>query len=381
MKVVVLVVLSLFIEYSSSYTLQSADRNMWLNSHNCIRSAYNVNLLVWDYGLENDSAAYAALCLGMVHSTPPASNPYGENLATYMVSPQPYSFPYQPMSYHVINQWYAESQQYNCPSNLCITTGGKSCGHFTQEIWADTTSVGCGIAPCQQVISGTNWNVQMAVCRYRGPGNINGNSPLSTNSKTTTLCPPTPVILPPINPPPQSSTTSGSTTSGSTTSGSMTTTGSTTTGSTSNSSTTSGSTTSGSMTTTGSSVTTGSTAGGCSGSSSGVWWSGCIANYYPDGKTQVLTACAWAPWVSGGNTWCCPNPNNQYDYSWPVYNLGSANCPNGCAQSLVSDTRAKVASELPTTAWIGIGVGIAVVLIVIIVVIIIVKKKNDSEHV
>jgi len=128
-------------------------------------------------------------------------------------------------------------------------------------------------------------------------------------------------------------------------------------------------------------------------SSSGIWWSGCIANYWPTdpatGKQyQKLTPCAWEPWkdTSSGQTWCCPNPNDQNDYSWPLSNMTpgvtTGVCPDGKAASYaLAEESVAPSSELPMAAWIGIAVGIAVIIIIIIVVIIIVQKKKNDERV
>jgi len=117
---------------------------------------------------------------------------------------------------------------------------------------------------------------------------------------------------------------------------------------------------------------------------SNVWWSGCVADYW-EGSTQKLRPCAWEPWLDDEpvpDTWCCPNPANKYDYSWPVYNLGQSACPNGQAKAFaLTEEDASVMTDLPMGAWIGIACGIAVVIIIIIVVVIIVKKKKNDERV
>jgi hypothetical protein len=83
-------------------------------------------------------------------------------------------------------------------------------------------------------------------------------------------------------------------------------------------------------------------------------------------------------------TWCCPNPNDEWDDSWPVYNLGkpgdtTAACPYGYATQIVSENSAH-AGQLTMNDWIYIGVGIAVfVIIVIVIIVIVLKKKNDER--
>jgi hypothetical protein len=390
MKVVILLILSL-VTYCSAqaYTMTQTDINNILNAHNQVRNAYNVPILTWSPTLAADSAAYAALCKinPLTHSTPPTSNPYGENLATYMASPKPAVFPYKSTDYHVTNanQWYGEEKNYNCPANTCDTTGGKMCGHLTQIVWRDTTTVGCGLAKCQMVSGSTTWYVQNCVCRYQPPGNMNGNSPLSTNQKTTTLCPAYPTVLQPISPTtptapatpittPKAPTTPTTPTVPATP---ITTPKAPTTPTTPTAPATPITTPKAPTTPTTPTTPTFPTAPGAV----GTWWAKCISNAWPNG-VQKLQACAWEPWLSGGTTWCCPNPANEYDDSWPVYNLGKPECPDGMAVAgATAEENADMDGGLPMGAWIGIAIGIAVAIIIIIVIIIVVKKKKNDERV
>jgi len=296
-----------------------------------------------------------------------------------MARPKPAVFPYKAMDYHVVNGWYSEEVYWNCktsPAGACTNkdSAGKTgqCGHLTQIIWKSTTTVGCGIASCPGVIiSSKDWYVQNAVCRYRTAGNVIGWHPLDPGGTTgTTKCPVTPTVLgpftpapvnpsPPVtpitpvtpvtpvkpNPPPVSPVpppvapvpapvapqTPGT-----------------------------------------------------------LWWSKCICDYWPTDSTgkqyQQLPPppCSWEPWkdTSGGKTWCCPNPKDEWDYSWPVRNLGTTDCPDGKAPSYAkAEENADTNSGLPMGAWIGIACAIAVVIIIVIVVIIIVQKKKNDERV
>jgi len=386
MKVVILLILSL-VTYCSAQaqTLSATDRTNFLNSHNQVRDAYNVPRLTWSNQLESDSAAYAALCKinPLTHSSPPSSNPYGENLAYYMVSPQPSIWPYQPTDYHVTGStsWYAEEKNYNCPSNICDTSGGKMCGHLTQIVWRDTTTVGCGFAKCQMVSGSTTFFVQNAVCRYQPPGNMNGNSPLTTNAKTTTLCPSYPTTLKPITPTapvaPTAPTTTPTAPKTPTTPTTPTAPKAPTTPTTPTAPKTppvAPKTPPVAPKTPPVAPVTPPTAPGAV----GTWWAKCTCNAWPKGY-QEIKPCAWEPWLSGGTTWCCPNPANEYDDSWPVY-LGT-DCPDGKATALTAEETADAGGGLSMGAWIGIGLGIAVAVIIVIVIIIVVKKKKSDERV
>jgi hypothetical protein len=354
-KVVILAVLCFvsFCVAQNPYIQKQSEIDMWVNSHNAVRKAYGLTtMFTWDAQLASDCLAYAQQCKvnPLTHST--SNGAYGENLSTYMATPKPASFPYKTMDYHVVSGWYSEEPYYNCAANTCDTTGGKMCGHLTQIIWASSTKLGCAIAYCVSVISGKTWYVQNAVCRYTTPGNYIGQHPLGTNGGTK--CPKTPTVLGPFQPAPV-----------------------------------------GPVTPPLAPVTpvkppTAPVAPPTAPVApvSGPWWGGCIADYWPtgtDGKqTQKLTPCCWEPWkdTSGGKTWCCPNCADENDYSWPTYNLGSTQCPDGKAPSYAkAEENADTDSGLPMGAWIGIAVGIAVVIIIIIVVIIIVQKKKNDERV
>jgi pathogenesis-related protein 1 len=391
---------------NGAYSLTPTDQANFLNAHNAVRKAYNLNPLTWDTQLASDSAAYAAQCMDnpLTHSTQSPAGQYGENLSTYMVSPNQ-AFPYKSMDYHVITGWYSEEKYWSCSANTCQS--GQQCGHHTQIVWAATTSVGCGVANCQYTSGGTQWFVQNAVCRYKSAGNIVGQHPLGSASNCpampTTIGPLTPTAPVPTVPPPTPVAPKPAPTNPPTTPVKPPTTPTTPVKP--------GPTTPvkpGPTTPVKPGPTTPVTApttpvapkpspvapvpvpvAPVPVAPGTLWWSGCIANYWPtDPSTgqqyQKLTPCAWEPWKdsSGGQTWCCPNPQNEWDYSWPLNNLGSSQCPDGVAATYaLAEENAATSSGLSMGAWIGIGVGIAVVIIVIIVVIIIVHKKKNDERV
>jgi pathogenesis-related protein 1 len=364
-KVIILAVLCLTFCYAQNpYTLTTAEKDMFLNSHNAIRKAYNVPALTWNAQLASDSQAWAMQCKvsPLTHSA--ANGQYGENLATWMGSPKPSTaFPWKTMDYHVVNGWYAEEQYWNCKANTCPS--GQMCGHLTQQIWASTTEVGCGIAYCTATISGKQWHVQNAVCRYKSPGNYVGQHPLGTNGATK--CPVTPTKLGPFNPTPVAPPTTPPVQPVAP-------------------------------------VPTKPPVAPVAPPVApvappvapiapqvpvgNVWWKDCISDYWPtgpDGKQyQKLTPCAWEPWKDSTDlkTWCCPDPKDEWGMSWPIKNLGTTSCPDGKAPLWAkAEESADTVSGLTMGAWIGIAVAIAVVIIIIIVIIIIVQKKKNDERV
>jgi len=68
----------------------------------------------------------------------------------------------------VIDHWGQQSRWYDYPSNTCQTD--QVCGHYTQLIWSETTTFGCGRQVCPD--QGQIW-----VCQYSPAGNIQGMRP------------------------------------------------------------------------------------------------------------------------------------------------------------------------------------------------------------
>ena len=70
----------------------------------------------------------------------------------------------------VVDSWGSEIEWYSYENNDCNAPAGKSCGHYTQLVWAGSSEVGCGKAFCPD-------NSQVWVCNYDPPGNIVGRKP------------------------------------------------------------------------------------------------------------------------------------------------------------------------------------------------------------
>ncbi|MCK4492769.1 MAG: hypothetical protein KAU26_01835 [Methylococcales bacterium] len=70
----------------------------------------------------------------------------------------------------VVDSWGSEQQWYKIDTNECNAPTGKSCGHYTQVVWKDTTEIGCAKAVCDD-------STQVWVCNYSPAGNIVGKKP------------------------------------------------------------------------------------------------------------------------------------------------------------------------------------------------------------
>jgi len=80
-----------------------------------------------------------------------------------------------------VNSWGSEVADYDFATNTCAT--GKTCGHFTQLVWARTLRVGCGKA--------TGQGNDYYVCNYDPAGNVAGQTPGASPAAALTTVQPT----------------------------------------------------------------------------------------------------------------------------------------------------------------------------------------------
>jgi pathogenesis-related protein 1 len=129
-------------------------RNL-LAAHNTIRARLKLPLLAWSDKQAQSAQAWADTLIATgefsIHGP-------GQNLAE--------SRPAGSLrAGDVVNLWASEAKYYNPATNVC----SARCGHYTQLVWRDTRTVGCGVA---QDRTRTVW-----VCDYAPPGNIVGERP------------------------------------------------------------------------------------------------------------------------------------------------------------------------------------------------------------
>lgn len=167
-----------FMWLSSSAALAQAtfDTNNMLDQHNAVRRnavpVPNPPLpdLTWDTRLAAEAARHAARCRFQHDDN--AGPDIGENLYLHssidaLVSPT-----------SVVESWASEVRDYRLKP---LAWEDQGTGHYTQIVWADTLSVGCGMAICPNFIwSSGRRGGQIWVCRYAPQGNIVGQLPYQT---------------------------------------------------------------------------------------------------------------------------------------------------------------------------------------------------------
>ncbi len=98
-----------------------------------------------------------------------AHNPNRGNLGENI-----YASTSQPTAAQAVQSWASEAQFYTLSTNTCT----QVCGHYTQLVWRNTTSVGCAMSRCttNSPFSGSpTW--YLVVCDYSPPGNFIGQRP------------------------------------------------------------------------------------------------------------------------------------------------------------------------------------------------------------
>ncbi|KAK4616173.1 Cell wall protein PRY3 [Fulvia fulva] len=125
-----------------------------LNSTNYYRQLYHAEPLVWNDTMAAYAENYARGCIWK-HS----GGPTGENLAA--------SFSNSTLA---IDTWAAEESKYNWKKAKFT----HDTGHFTQLVWRNTTSVGCGLVACDNDAEG-GVEGDYLVCEYWPPGNYKGD--------------------------------------------------------------------------------------------------------------------------------------------------------------------------------------------------------------
>ena len=134
------------------------------DAHNALRADVGVAPLVWNEDLEALAAGFIADCAFEHSSSAERSDVagfayVGENL--YWQRPSP------PTGPAVSDAWGSELAAYDYDSNTCSDV----CGHYTQQVWAATTDIGCAIQAC------AGDSEYIVACNYGPGGNYVGQRP------------------------------------------------------------------------------------------------------------------------------------------------------------------------------------------------------------
>ncbi len=153
---------------SSSVSAEPTSVSGITSEHNKLRGQENAGLpdLTWDatvasYALEKVTYLANSNACTMSHTAGPTNPGYGENLAWSSSS-----------SYTALaatNAWYNEKPNYTYSTNSCAS--GKVCGHYTQVVWKNSTTIGCAGVVC------SNGGGIIYGCNYNPPGNYSGQKP------------------------------------------------------------------------------------------------------------------------------------------------------------------------------------------------------------
>ncbi|NXE05620.1 GLIP1 protein, partial [Lophotis ruficrista] len=152
-----------------------------VQTHNKFRSevnppASNMLYMSWDPDLAKTAKAWAKRCLfkhNMYLRDPGQAHPkftaVGENLWTGSVS----LFTVQ----GAVSLWHKEVNNYNYDTNGCRRT----CGHYTQIVWAASYKIGCAVHFCPKVACSPITNAAHFICNY-GPSGTYRRKPYKTGA-------------------------------------------------------------------------------------------------------------------------------------------------------------------------------------------------------
>ncbi|XP_076110622.1 venom allergen 5-like [Mytilus galloprovincialis] len=127
--------------------------------------------LIWDNELANKAEEWAKGCIwghNPNRMTSLGNSNAGENIALNSgVTPG-------------FNTWAEEITDWTYDNYHDGCTTGKTCGHYTQIIWAETTKIGCAYVKCDDYVNlpdeYNQYNLKYLVCNYYPPGNMKFNN-------------------------------------------------------------------------------------------------------------------------------------------------------------------------------------------------------------
>ncbi|XP_072168970.1 uncharacterized protein [Diadema setosum] len=147
--------------------------------------AADMKMMTWNDELANMAQTWSDGCY-YEHGNPANTSPFsavGQNLYIRWGLSQPGT---PPDGTDATQAWYDEYQYYDYDTGSC--QAGKVCGHYTQNVWASTYAVGCGLTFCPQATDadGNTYNgAWLITCNYGPAGNYVGQKPYTTGASCT----------------------------------------------------------------------------------------------------------------------------------------------------------------------------------------------------
>nr|XP_048274647.1 GLIPR1-like protein 1 [Myodes glareolus] len=144
-----------------------------IDSHNEMRdkvkpSAANMHYLDWDKALAKVAKSWTRKC--KFSHNPCTKKRYACTKRYDFLGENMYLGERKSTPKQIISRWYNESEHYNFENRTC----SKTCGHYTQVVWANSLKVGCAVADCPRILGRS---AALFVCNYAPAGNVNNASP------------------------------------------------------------------------------------------------------------------------------------------------------------------------------------------------------------
>ncbi len=151
---------------SQDVPITSFNHSKMLKLHNDARQSVGVPPLIWSEALAVGAQTWSdQLKTESCKFRHDPGTPHGENIYWGWVSGNKSFEGLVSSPEEAVKLWVDEKAFYNYEKNTC--TPGEQCGHYTQIVWKDTTSVGCAVSSCKT----NDKQTDIWVCRYSPAGN------------------------------------------------------------------------------------------------------------------------------------------------------------------------------------------------------------------
>ncbi|GAA5845115.1 hypothetical protein JCM9279_005438 [Rhodotorula babjevae] len=141
-----------------------------LKGHNDFRATHHADALTWNDTLAEAAARWVENCVFEHSGGSLLGGGYGENL--WMSSSKAFTEESSASVLDAVASWNDEEHLYDYGN----PGFAHDTGHFAQDIWVGTKSVGCAMGTCMGLMSSGQWAIYY-VCEYFPPGNWEGQFP------------------------------------------------------------------------------------------------------------------------------------------------------------------------------------------------------------